>query len=538
MIIDENGIQICNFTPHVECVEVLCSVEGKEIISQIQMWLDFEDDYPSVTFAVALKEVDRIQWFNQDERCSFNPEIADAKIKRFLKHAVSEALKAAPRKKVYQINRLGVSKIEGNAVFSTGQELIKPPDGTGFKFTIDLVPLEQSLDIDPKLTESQAASEMLNLLSLSADSGRVILAQKLVYLMREAYVDAGVKPNVCVYLFGETGTNKTTLSSFLLQMYNRRRGITSPIRLNASIAASVKILSETVDDVVILDDLCPTESRQIRRKQEETLIEIIRYIADGTVPARMRGKKLSQETPKCGVLFIGEYVIGGGSDAARLLPVEMKKPDGVKLKYFQDRPLIVPTFYYFYIKWFIEHYEEITIIFREWLNQYRKINLGVHARLQETHFFLNTAYAMLLQFYYEKGFLSRRDTTRMHISFWQLLTTLIQNQDERVRGDKLRKSESKNYFDRICALYRSGQMAIVGDVKQFDKEFHDGLLYRNRLYLRGDKVSTYFPNSTIEDIADSLEAQGVLETGTKSRTKQISCLNGMRFYVILLDYLR
>lgn len=129
MIIDESGIQICNFTPHVECVEVLCSVEGKETTSRIQMWLDFEDDYPSATFAVALKEVDRIQWFNQDERCSLNPEIADAKMKRFLKHAVYEALKVAPRKKVYQLNRLGVSKIEGNVVFCTGREVVKSPDG-------------------------------------------------------------------------------------------------------------------------------------------------------------------------------------------------------------------------------------------------------------------------------------------------------------------------------------------------------------------------------------------------------------------------
>lgn len=535
VICDENGIQICNFTPHVECIEVFCSTDGKEITSRIQIWLGFEDNYSSATFAVTMDEIDHIQWFNKEERCLFNPEIADAKIKRFLKYAVREALKDAPRKKIYQINQLGVSKIKGNAVFCTGQDIIRSSGGIEFEFTIDSVLQKQVLDIDPELTERQAASEMFNLLSLSADSGRVILAQKLLYLMREAYVDAGVKPNVCVYLYGETGTNKTTLSSFLVQMYNRRQGVMSPIRLNASVAASVKILSETVDDVVVLDDLCPAESSQIRRKQEETLTEITRYIADGIGPARMRGKKLSKETPKCGVLFTGEYLIGKGSDAARLLPVKMKRPNGEKLKWFQDRPLIVSTFYYFYIKWFIERYDDITKLIREWLKYYRKSNLGVHARLQETHFFLNTAYVVLLQYCYEKDFLSKQTAIRLYFSFCELLTLLVQQQDRRVKGENFSEAENKNYFEGIRTLYENGQMSIASNVEEFNIKLHDGLLYKNKLYLRGNKMLSYFPNSTLEDIADSLEAQGALEIGKKSRTKQISGLNGMRFYVILLN---
>ena len=65
---------------------------------------------------------------------------------------------------------------------------------------------------------------------------------------------------------------------------------------------------------------------------------------------------MTRKTPRCGVLFTGEYLIGTGSDAARLFPVEMQQPDGVKLKYFQDRPLVISTFYYFYISWFVSHY--------------------------------------------------------------------------------------------------------------------------------------------------------------------------------------
>lgn len=88
-------------------------------------------------------------------------------------------------------------------------------------------------------------------------------------------------------------------------------------------------------------------------------MEVVRYIADGTIPARMKGNKLLEGSPRCGVVFTGEYIVGRGSDAARILPVEMLRPDSEKLKYFQDHPLIISTFYYFFIRWLVENYSEM-----------------------------------------------------------------------------------------------------------------------------------------------------------------------------------
>ena len=231
--------------------------------------------------------------------------------------------------------------------------------------------------------------------------------------MRQAYVDAGKEPRVCLFLYGRTGTQKTTIASFLTQIYNRSSGIISPQRLNASIPAAVKIILDACDEVIVLDDLFPADHHSVRSQQEETLIEVTRYIGDGTVPARIKGKEVTKKTPRCGVLFTGEYLIGTGSDAARLFPVEMQQPDGTKLQYFQDRPLVISTFYYFYISWFISHYDEITRFLKEWLDYYRTFDLGVHSRLQETHFFLNTAFILLLTYCQERHVLSKEDATRL-----------------------------------------------------------------------------------------------------------------------------
>ena len=337
----------------------------------------------------------------------------------------------------------------------------------------------------------------------------------------------------CIYLYGRSGIQKTTYSSFLVQTYDRNSGIKSPSRLNASIPAAVNMLLENPNDVVVMDDLFPADSKRKRGQQEEMMIEITRYIADGTVSARMRGKELAQEWPKCGVIFTGEYLIGRGSDAARLLPVEMEKPDTKELRYFQEHPLIVSTFYRNYITWFIYNYDEICDILEQLREKYETIALCVHDRLREMYFFLGSSYFLFLQYLVEKKILLDTDARRLYLAFDELLVMLVEQQNERVMGKQFTKCEQEDYLQRIRTLCKTKQMSIANDVATFDKELHDGVLHRKKLYLRGERVPVYFPGSTMEDIADYLEAQGALETGKMGRTKQISRLKGMRFYVVI-----
>lgn len=537
MLKDEKGRMLCNFDVCVEGVDEVCIIGKDRTFSQIHIRLLFDENDSSPIFTVIESELERISWSDLDERCCLNPDISLTKIKRYLANSIRLQKKNASRKRVYQLSSTGISIIGREAVFCTGLEVIKASTSNISDMIIGQRLMNSHLDIDISISEPQVVSEMFDLVSLSPNPGRILWAHKLLYIMRQAYIDAGVKPNVCIYLYGSSGTNKTTFASFLTQMYNRREGINSPVRLNASIASAVQILLDVSDDVIVFDDLFPVESKQIRRHQEETLIEITRYVADGITPARMNGRKISKNTPKCGVVFTGEYLIGNGSNAARLLAVEMIQPNGEKLKYFQDHPLVVSTFYYFYIRWFVENYKEIVGVLSEWLNRYRKINLGVHKRLQETHFFLNTAYAMLMQYCYEKNLMEKSDICRLQSSFGDLLTKLVKKQNERTQMTVKNEQQCKNYWECFQMLYLSGQILIADNVGQFNEKLHDGLIHRKCLYFRGNKIMTYFPNASINDLVDELVSQGVLETGKGSNTKQISTLKGKRFYVIPLNLL-
>jgi hypothetical protein len=392
------------------------------------------------------------------------------------------------------------------------------------------------MDIDNTLTEAEAVGGMLELISLCPNAGRIILAHSLLYIMGSVYAGAWKFPCCCIFLYGDTGDKKTNYSAFTTQIHNRGKGVENPQRLNASISAALALVLEKSDCIVVLDDLFPAKSKSVRQKQEETLLEITRVIADGTIPARMRGNKVVKASPTCGVIFTAEYLVGTGSNAARLLPVEMTPFDHECMQKFQDKPLMVSTFYHGFIKWFLSNYYDIRDLLKEWLNNYREVRIGVHDRLQETHFFLNTAYALFLQYCCDKCFLSEQDARVLHRSFLNLLTSLVLAQQERVQQGKVSETERIDFLARIRTSYKNGEILLADDARQFKKELgHEGVIHNNELCLRSDKLRLLFPGILVDDIAKGLLSQGALRPGTEKLQIQLYATGNLRFYAIPLN---
>lgn len=535
---DVSGKPLCNFNLKVVSMDEVRFDGVGERVPHVRVCFDFgeKDTEGPKAHYIPLNEIDRIHWKDLDFRCCYDPEISESKVGRYLSNIIREQLGIVPKRQVEYLTHVGMYKIGGQLIFCTGKEVI--PDRAKIKdYIIEIAPLEENLDISDNLTEHDAAMGMFDFIILSPEAGQVLLAYKLGCFMWMAYEEVGKTPKGSVFLYGETGIQKTTFSSFLVQTYNRNNGIKSPPRLNASIPAAVQILKEKAGDVAILDDLFPAKSSKVRSQMEETLTEIVRYIADGTLPAKMRGKELSQESPKCGVIFTAEYIIGKGSDAARILPVEMVKPDGKRLEYFQEHPLIISTFYYHYISWFVENYDTICEIIRKIWKRYEGVDMGVHDRLREMHFFLGSSYFLFLQYLYEIGIISDSDATRLYQSFNELLDLLVTKQNERVKMRASEQFEDVDYWKIISELYRNKQFRTADSVDNFDKWQHDSVIYRNCLYFRGECLTRFFPNINPEEIIGELKRKGVLQLGTENKTKQIFRLKGMRFYVIPLKYL-
>lgn len=445
----------------------------------------------------------------------------------------------------YSINRLGTHMVDGKPIFNEGDRLVQgsfnaePESST----SVVLQSRDYRIDIDPDIDECSAVSGIAEVIGLSPDALRVILAHSLAYIMRSAYNDAWKAPCCSLFLYGGTGQFKTTVSAFLTQIHNRRDGIAEPARLNASIPAALDIIYKKSDCVVVLDDLCPRDSKRTMEQQEKTLLEITRVIADGTNPARMKGGAVSlKPPPSCGVLFTGEYLIGTGSDAARIIPIQFATPiDPARLKSCQDCPLIVSTFYHYFIVWFIENYDVIRDLLKTWWEEYAHNDLGVHKRLHESHFFLNSAYKLFLRYCVEKEFTSSEDEQSHHRSFLDLLTHLVREQDKRVQQGVKRDSTQVDYLELIRTLYKGDSFHLAKNRKQYESvpDKYDGLIYDELICLRSEqmlnKICQSIPAATCKDVRHALLDKGALWVDAEGKNKKVG---QKRFIGIYLKRLR
>jgi hypothetical protein len=543
---------ISNFRPEVCSVIMKYINEETEPEVKVRLKLIFADDEESRELIVSISELESTDWLSKNIRCRFHPKTSSIKARRYIADEIRSALPSAKKEYLYYINRFGTHIINGVPLFNTGNDIIWPHgiEEEG-RPCVELKPTPFKLAIDKNLTELESVSGMFELMSLSPNSMRVILSQNLLYIMRDVYKSVWKAPCVSVLLYGKTGTKKTSTAALMTQMHNLDKGITHPVRLNSSISAAETLLFEKSDCVKVLDDLFPTEYRNDAKKQEQTFFEITRIIADG-VSRAVKNNPNSGKAPTVGVLFTSEYLVGKGSNAARLLPVELfPSPDGEMLKKFQDHPLRISTFYYYFIKWYISNYYEIQDYLKEYREEYQNLEITEHDRLNETHFFLSSAYALLLQYSFNIGYVLEQDVQTLFRSFFRLITALAQEQQLRVnqgastRQNNVNKSGKSDCLQEFSKLYKSNYLDLADSPRDFyDKDDYDGVVHNDCLCLRTTRFemiihSMNLPNN-INHMLDVLEAQGALIRGPEKnrRSKQIFAAKGKRFYFIPLNKLK
>lgn len=437
------------------------------------------------------------------------------------------------------MEKRGFQTVQNERIFCAGKDIFRAPCSETALPKMEARVDEHNLDADSNVEEKDAAEYFYGLLSLSPNTFLGLSAYVICYLLYPLYEEIGRPPQFCLFLYGQTGTQKTTVASFFTQLYNRGNGIQRPPRLNASTSAAAKILCNARDEVVVLDDLFPHADSDLRKQQEKTFLEVLRYVGDGTVPARSRGSEVSQQEVRCGVLFTGEYRIGTGSDAARFLSVEMKQPDLHQLKLFQERPLMLSAFYRFFIRWVLDNYDSVVKLLQELHTYYSaEVPMDVHARLKEMLFFLHSAHQVFLAYCLAKSYLLEDEIVEEDWRFYTLLKGLIYRQEQLVRQANRSTSESEeNYSLNLQKLYESQAFCIADCPEEFDESAHDGLYFKGKLCLRRQSLEKFYPNEILSLAIAQWKRDRLLEAGSKETTKQIAALKGKRFFFFLLGHL-
>lgn len=491
-----------------------------------------------------LKGLEKLNWPTEvDIHCILNPDVP--KVNEHLANIIRLQLKDATLEKTTIVDRVGTQFVEGIPMACEGSELIWP-DGLGDKPNVIFEPLPNiRLVFDPDCSEQEADAGMKRIIDLTPEAGRIVFSQHMLYLQRAAFMAAGVTPKCVVFLHGYTGSKKTTYASFQ-QLYNRDEPLEPKVRFNASLPAVTRLLYEKDDDIFVIDDFFKSGASDVNRQQEKTLFEIVRIIGDGIEPARVRGKEVANKPPKRGVLITGEIYIGASSDAARIFPVHITTPiDDDKMSECQREPLMLSTFYRYYIKWFITNFDAIVSLIKEWLTMYRSTKTGIHARIQETQFCLEAAYKLYLTYREEKGFISSETSLADYGSYYHQLRAIAIEQNARVNQHQSEsgKPVKIDYLALIRSMYNDKRFRLVDKAKWFDKDEHDGVIHGEYLYLRRErliaKIRSFERSADLGDVIESLKKQQALKTSKGGNTRQIHGCNGnFRFFAIPLSKLR
>ncbi len=540
---DEQGKPVCTFHPEVLSLIEVKSPEGKKIEEQVELELKFSDSQ-SQDVTLPLSEIDQIDWFKVNKRCILSEQYRNAKM--FIGNVIRRGLLNAPTKVRYRFDKLGIERIDDYILFVAGDQVV-----TSRSLTPEFAPkweapqLPFKLDIDPSISPQEAFAGMTELIQLSFEIGKVLVAHVISGITRAAFKVAGFVPCGVLVIVGESGMLKSHYVPYMTQLYNRKDGIGAVTRFNSTLRFIEDVLYEYSECTAVIDDLHTAEARSIARANEANAEEIIRRVSDNIGRGHKEGNALVQRDFRGNVVFIGEYSIGKESTIPRALVVKLtERPNGRVLDDYQrHQPLLVSTFYYYFIKWYVDHFDTICHVIDERLTKFRETSCccSIHDRLRDTQFYLQTAYMIFLEFCKDSKFIRDEDAKDGYKAFTLQLVDLIESQQARFMSRK-GSSDSVNYFELIRTLFKNKNFRLTDSVKKFKADKYDGIIHYDCLCLRGEsldnKIRNIFSNYERKDAINALIAKGALKRGTDKNTVQIQGLKGLRFYAIRLSKLK
>lgn len=538
--ISQNKIDssICNFFPKVlRRIEVKGS-GGTIVYAAVKL---LYEDGESKELIVPMHNLDKVDWYVLEPRCIINPR--DRSAGRCVENLIRKQLGQVPSETQYRIDYSGINCIDGVTFFVAGDRIIIGSSNNEAIPKLNLDNIKFRLDTDSELTASESFKGMKELISLSPEIGRILVAHAISGIIRTAFKNAGFIPCTVLMIVGRSGLLKSHYVPHLVQLYNRSDEIKAATRFNSSQSFIEKTLSEYSECTAVIDDLHSAASKGIKNRNENTAEEMIRRISDNTGRGHKEGNTLVQEKFKGNVVFIGEYVFGQESTIPRALIVELtKRPNGIVLdKYQRKQPLLVSTFYKFFIQWYVEHFNVICDEIDMRLTKFREtmIHSSIHGRLCDVQFYLQISYMVFLEFCKESDFISEEDSLSEYNNFCSQISKLVQGQQEKFRSDG--EEEAVDYLKLIRKLYKQGKFCVAKKRKEFDLEKHDGIICYECLCLRRESlereirdINTSF---NVDDCVRNLLAMDALKRGEQKNTVQIYGIGGRRFYALKLDKL-
>jgi len=360
---------------------------------------------------------------------------------------------------------LGMREIQGENFYFHGNGIIVPQN-TKLKLNNITVEIQEQRLKNYKLVKNDdliqdAISQSLQLLQVAPlQITYPLLAITYLAPLCSILKSIGHEPKFVIWVYGATGSRKTTISSlFLSHMGNFSDG-TPPSSFKDTVNSLEKRFSLCKDNLIVVDDYFPSTNAYEARMMEQTAQTILRYFGDRVSRGRMKSDTgLYADFPPQGMAIVtGEDLISGHSSMARLFPIEVLRNDVdlKKLTECQQRASLLVHAMHGYIEWLITEQplkkEEVNEFFSEMRTEYAS-RLG-HGRMLDTIACLLIGLGCFLTFAVSKNVISEEQEQAIYAEAKEIFVSIAETQTHSMQEQR----PSEKFLEVVRSLLDSGQI--------------------------------------------------------------------------------
>lgn len=376
-------------------------------------------------------------------------------IKDTVRHAIQFLSKNTKYTNAY--THTGWRKINGNYVFLSHASAIG-----GRNITVQL-PKETARYSLPPLVEDEheAIRTSLSFIEIGLhDVTFPLFAAVFIAPLTSLFL--GSNPiNFSFYIYGETGTFKTTLAVLALCHYGNFNATALPNLEDT--ANSVERRAFLLKDVLmVLDDYHPSNLRKDAQAKETLIQRVIREFSNRTGRGRLNSDSTEKGrySPRGVLLVTGEEIATLQSTIARIFVVEINKGDVNidKLSKLQSLAHLLPHAMSSYLLWIRDNMQDIRQSFPSMFSALReKANEGAgHRKLPEQVAFLTFTLEIVSSWLMDKGIYTDAAAIDFVSEGWNIFKRLSERHGKRIKDE----DAVKKFDDIILTLFRMGKVTL------------------------------------------------------------------------------
>ncbi len=374
-------------------------------------------------------------------------------------------------KRVTEYNHTGWRKIGGKWCYlyhggAIGQEGITVDMGDALKcYRLD----GGGVPGFDEITFPDAAKTSLQLQQvMSEEIGIALLGTIYLAPLREWMGSTDIVPAFALFLYGESGTHKTTAAALAMSHFGNFHAKNPPASFNDTGNQIRKKAFLIKDMPILVDDYHPVTSVQEKRQMAATAQTLSRAFGDGVDRGRLNADStIKANTPPRSVAVItGEDLPAiGASGLARYFILDIDKGDipvGQEMTEMQElaRKGTLQKAMRGYILWLLKQAdgmpERLHGLFLKYREDIRRDSSGQHDRAPETVACILIGYTMMLNYMRDLGVISGDEAVKMLVHARGKLMESSRKQARDMESEK----PTRIFLDGLAELMNSKQVAV------------------------------------------------------------------------------